>query len=137
MNDAHHHRAVTEGGVLGGVQDGGSGLVKNGRGGLIHVGDIRCAARGRRAGVIGHLRAARLVACKVVSRQKHRLQGWVIGIHSGVNVGDDSRARHFESGLGLGDVHNDRCGLIDVAIPNSRTGIVHWSGVGQTGGRRS
>ena len=113
VDDAHYHRAVAESGVLTrrlliAIKHGSGGLVKHGRRGLIYLSDVGVARR-RRSGEVGHHRTTRLVARKVVSRatsalvdQQNGLQDWMIGIHTSINIGDDSRSRNVKSRLRLG-----------------------------------
>ncbi len=75
------------------VENCRGGLVENRSRGLIYFGGLATGTRrGSGPSEIRHLRAARLVAREVITGQENAFQCGMIGVHPGVNVGDNALA---------------------------------------------
>jgi hypothetical protein len=68
-----------------------------------------------------------LIAGEVVALKKDTRESRMVGIDTGIDVGDDSTAGDLKLGLSRRNADSLRRGLIGITVPNGGVVISEWS----------
>jgi len=71
-----------------------------------------------------------------IAREEQSLERRMIGVHSGIDVRDDSASRNIKSAVGLSQTNNLRGGLIHIAVGHRVAVVIYRRGVPQALRRR-
>ncbi len=130
---------MAESSVRRAVENRGSGLVKNGGGGLLDVSRLLILRIGvciavLHTGDIKPFRSAGLVARKVIARQQHGGEDGMVDVNASVNDGHDAGAGDAKTVLRVLEADDLGRRLCRIAVPNDGAVVIYGGSVVKTGG---